>query len=194
MQRRLSPLHILPAPLYPESNWDEKLEEAIKRGDSLGGIIECGVTGLPAGLGEPFFDSMESMISHIIFAIPGIRGVEFGDGFKASSMWGSEHNDPIIDINGKTARNAAGGINGGITNGNPLLFRVAVKPTSSISLPQESINLATKTTQKLIIGGRHDTCFALRVPVLLEASAAIVVANMLLANNRPSNNIGYQCS
>jgi chorismate synthase len=105
-------------------------------------------------------------------------------------MWGSQHNDPIVDTKGKTARNAAGGINGGITNGNPVVFRVAVKPTSSISLPQKTINLTTGAIQELVIEGRHDTCFALRVPVVLEAAAAIVVADLLLADNRSRNSIG----
>ena len=143
-----------------------------------------------AGLGEPFFDSLESLLSHVAFAIPGIRGIEFGDGFEAAAMWGSQHNDPIVDTKGKTARNAAGGINGGITNGNPVVFRVAVKPTSSISLPQKTINLTTGAIQELVIEGRHDTCFALRVPVVLEAAAAIVVADLLLADNRSRNSIG----
>ncbi len=162
-----------------EANWDAKLDEAIERGDSLGGIVECRVDGLTAGIGEPFFDSLESVISHIVFAIPGIRGIEFGDGFKAAQMWGSQHNDPIIDINGKTAGNNSGGINGGITNGNPVIFRVAVKPTSSISAPQRTINLRSGNLEQLIIEGRHDTCFALRVPVVLEAVTAIAVANLI---------------
>lgn len=173
------------------TQWEAKLEQALERGDSLGGIVECTISNIPAGMGEPFFDSFESLVSHIIFAIPGIRGIEFGDGFKAAGMWGSQHNDPIIDINGKTARNAAGGINGGITNGNPVVFRVAVKPTSSISLPQETMNMSTGAIQELVVHGRHDTCFALRVPVVVESASAIVAANLLLAGNGTGNGIGH---
>lgn len=159
--------------------WEQKLDEALEKGDSLGGVIECTVTNLPAGLGEPFFDSLESIISHLVFAIPGIRGVEFGDGFKAAQMWGSQHNDPITEKQGKTSKNGSGGINGGISNGNPLMFRVAVKPTSSISLPQQTINMKTGAIENLIVEGRHDTCFALRVPVVLEATTAIALANLI---------------
>lgn len=167
-----------------ESSWESKLEEALSKGDSLGGIIECTIENIPAGLGNPFFDSVESLLSHIIFAIPGIRGVEFGDGFAASSMWGSEHNDPIVDSSGKTARNASGGINGGISNGNPVKFRVAVKPTSSISIPQNSYNFKSGKVEPLLVEGRHDTSFALRVPVILEAVSAIVFANLTLEQGR----------
>lgn len=162
-----------------QNPWEKKLDEALEKGDSLGGVVECNVKNLPAGLGEPFFDSLESVISHIVFAIPGVRGVEFGDGFKAAQMWGSQHNDPITDKLGNTSRNGSGGINGGISNGNPLLFRIAVKPTSSISLPQQTVNLKTGAIEQLIIEGRHDTCFALRVPVVLEAATAIALVNFL---------------
>ncbi|MFA6769769.1 MAG: chorismate synthase [Bacteroidales bacterium] len=162
-----------------ENPWDKKLEKALEKGDSLGGIIECTVNKLPIGIGEPFFDSLESVISHIVFAIPGIRGIEFGDGFKAAQMWGSQHNDPIVSKAGNTSKNGSGGINGGISNGNPLLFRIAVKPTSSITLPQNTVNIKTGTLEQLIIEGRHDTCFALRVPVVLEAATAIALVNLI---------------
>lgn len=162
-----------------QNPWEQKLDEALEKGDSLGGIIECTVNNLPVGLGEPFFDSLESLISHIVFAIPGIRGIEFGEGFKAAQMWGSQHNDPFISKQGETSKNSAGGINGGISNGNPVVFRVAVKPTSSISLPQQTINMKTGTVEQLVIEGRHDTCFALRVPVVLEAATAIAIANLI---------------
>lgn len=162
-----------------ENPWDKKLDIALERGDSLGGIVECTVNNLPVGIGEPFFDSLESIIAHIVFAIPGVRGIEFGDGFKATKMWGSQHNDPITNKEGETSRNGAGGINGGISNGNPLLFRIAVKPTSSISLPQQTINIKTGATEQLKIEGRHDTCFALRVPVVLEAATAIAILNLI---------------
>jgi len=156
------------------------LDQAIKEQDSVGGIIECTATGIPAGLGEPFFDSVESVISHGIFSIPGIKGIEFGAGFEAARMMGSQHNDPIIDENGTTATNNAGGINGGITSGNPLVFRVAVKPTSSISLPQETYNFETGKADELIVKGRHDACIALRVPVIVEAITAITLCDFLL--------------
>jgi len=161
-----------------ENPWDEKLRNAMEEGDSLGGIIECRIKNVPAGIGEPFFNSVESTIAHIVFAIPGIRGIEFGDGFKAAEMKGSEHNDPIISPNGTTSKNGAGGINGGITNGNEIIFRVAVKPTSSISKEQESYNFTTNQIEKFQVIGRHDACFALRTPVVIEAAAAIALADL----------------
>ena len=161
-----------------ENPWDNKLELAMAQGDSLGGVIECVAKKLPAGLGEPFFDSMESLISHMIFSIPGVRGIEFGDGFKAAKMFGSEHNDPIINESGETLKNGSGGINGGISNGNDLIFRIALKPTSSISKAQSTFNFNTQKIEELKIEGRHDSCFALRVPVIVEASTAIVLADL----------------
>lgn len=164
--------------LYEERHrCDELLDEVISRGDSIGGIIECSCTDMPVGMGSPFFDSLESQIAHLAFSIPGVRGVEFGDGFAAARMKGSEHNDPIVDASGKTAKNGAGGINGGISNGNPLLFRVAVKPTSSISREQRSYNFASNQMENFKIKGRHDSCIALRVPVIVEAITAIALAN-----------------
>ncbi|MCK9305704.1 MAG: chorismate synthase, partial [Bacteroidales bacterium] len=157
---------------------EDELQAAMAEGDSLGGLIECVATNMPAGLGEPFFNSVESLISHIIFAIPGVRGIEFGDGFAAAAMKGSEHNDPFIDKHGKTSKNGAGGINGGISNGNDIVFRVAVKPTSSISKSQLSYNSSSGKMEEHIIPGRHDTCFALRVPPVVEAAAAIVLADL----------------
>ena len=169
----------------PAETWREILDQATADLDSLGGIVECRTDGLPAGLGEPFFDSVESLISHAIFAIPGVRGIEFGDGFQAARMRGSEHNDPfdrIVDAgfqkNAIPSKNGAGGVNGGITNGNPLVFRVAFKPTSSIARPQETFNFATGKMTTLQIPGRHDTCFALRTPVVVEAMTAIVLADL----------------
>ncbi len=156
------------------------VETALKKKDSVGGIVECRITNLPAGLGEPFFGSVESLMSHILFSIPAIKGVEFGSGFGAASMTGSEHNDPIIDREGTTLTNHAGGINGGISNGNEVLFRVAVKPTSSISRSQSTINLGTGKMTDLEIEGRHDVCIALRVPVVVEAAAAVVLADLSL--------------
>ena len=160
--------------------WRPELDAAIAEGDSLGGIVECTVTGLPVGLGEPFFDSVESMVSHAVFSIPGVRGIEFGDGFRASAMKGSEHNDPIVSPDGKCSRNGAGGINGGITNGNPLVFRVAFKPTSSIGRQQRTYDFTGGKETGLEIPGRHDVCFALRTPPVVEAMTSIVLADMKL--------------
>lgn len=161
---------------------DKALDLAYKKGDSIGGIIECRVRGLEIGLGEPFFDSIESMISHAVFSIPAVKGIEFGSGFLASKMTGSVHNDPIIDKSGKTLSNHAGGINGGITNGNELVFRIAVKPTSSTPSMQSSWNKENDKITEFRIDGRHDLCIALRVPVVLEAVTAIVLADFLLKN------------
>ena len=186
--------------LTDASAWPEALRGAQAEGDSLGGVVECTVSGLPIGLGEPFWNSVESQVAHAVFAIPGVRGIEFGDGFAAADMKGSEHNDLFPEhacchegheheeghecqCHGEHGNeegehhccgrhkqpqppvtNHAGGVNGGITNGNPLVFRVAFKPTSSIA--------------KAGIGGRHDVCFALRTPVIVEAMAAIVLADL----------------
>ena len=153
---------------------------AVKAKDSIGGIVACEARGVPAGLGEPFFDSAESLLSHVILAIPAVRGIEFGAGFEAAGMKGSRHNDPIAGRDGRTATNNAGGINGGITNGNPVLFRVAVKPTASIARPQKTVNLKTGKAAEIVVGGRHDTCIALRVPVVVEAAASVVLADLML--------------
>jgi chorismate synthase len=153
---------------------------AVEKQDSLGGIVECTVRNMPVGLGEPFFDSVESVLGHIIFSIPAIKGVEFGSGFAAARMWGSEHNDRLISVDGKTATNFAGGINGGISNGNDLLFRVAIKPTSSMHQKQKTLNVKTGEMIDLEIEGRHDTCIALRVPVVVEAATAVVLADFMM--------------
>ena len=227
-----------------QTQWDAALDQAQKEGDSLGGIVECVVSGVPAGLGEPFWDSVESRLSHALFAIPGVRGVEFGDGFAAARMKGSEHNDVYAPAGAKKcdshqheccheeekdgccchgeeheegccchggeehdpeggcchggeghheggccghhrnrlvtpATNHAGGVNGGITNGNPMVFRVAFKPTSSIAKAQETYDFAKGEMTSLQVPGRHDTCFALRTPVIVEAMAAIVLADLV---------------
>ena len=161
-------------------NIEKVIDLALKKAESIGGIVSCRAQNIPVGLGEPFFDSVESVISHLVFSIPAIKGIEFGAGFKAAKMLGSEHNDDIIDESGKTKTNNAGGINGGITNGNEIFFRVAVKPTSSISLEQQTVNLQTGKSEKLEIKGRHDACIALRVPVVLEAVTAIALADLML--------------
>ncbi|HAG14938.1 MAG TPA: chorismate synthase [Bacteroidales bacterium] len=162
------------------SNIQEMVEKALAEGDSVGGLIECRISGLPVGIGEPFFDSIESMISHLIFSIPATKGIEFGAGFAASKMKGSEHNDSFVDGNGKTQSNHAGGINGGISNGNDLVFRVAVKPTSSIQKTQHSFNLSKNKMEDFEIVGRHDACIALRIPVIIEAAAAMALADLFL--------------
>ena len=159
---------------------ESALDRAIENEDSIGGIIECKISSVPVGLGEPFFDSIEAVISHMVFSIPAIKGIEFGSGFKAAKMTGSQHNDNIVSTDGTTETNHAGGINGGISNGNQIYFRVAVKPTSSTHRTQRSINISTGKMEDLTVEGRHDTCIALRVPVVLEAAAAIVMADFML--------------
>lgn len=154
--------------------------EALREKDSIGGIVECRATGVPAGLGEPFFDSAESLLSHLAFAVPGVKGIEFGSGFGGSRMKGSRHNDLLLDRGGKTRSNRAGGVNGGITNGNELVFRVAVKPPSSIPGEQATVNLRTGKPATISISGRHDACFALRLPVIIESAAAVVLADLML--------------
>lgn len=158
------------------------VQEAMAEQDSVGGLIECTARGVAAGLGEPFFDPAESLLAHLLFAIPAVRGVEFGAGFAAAAMRGSRHNDPIVDRSGTTATNHAGGINGGITNGNELVVRVAVKPASSIARPQQTVDLDTGEMAILEIEGRHDACIALRMPVIVESAVALVLADLLLIN------------
>jgi chorismate synthase len=159
---------------------EKALDEAIAKNDSIGGIIECVVKDPPVALGEPFFYSFESVLSHLVFSIPAIKGIEFGSGFGAASMKGSEHNDPFIDGKGKTATNNSGGLNGGITNGNEIRFRVAVKPTSSIGVEQNTFNFTTGKVDTLKVTGRHDSCIALRMPVIVEAVTAIAMADLIM--------------
>lgn len=168
---------------------DESVEEAMsariraakKSEDSVGGIIECAALGVPAGMGEPFFDSVESEISHMMFAIPAVKGVEFGDGFACAQLMGSQMNDsPAPGGNGVVFRsNHSGGINGGITNGMPLLFRVAVRPTASISQPQETINIKTMESETLRLHGRHDACIVPRAVEVVKMATAIVLFDLL---------------
>ncbi len=157
---------------------EKAIEEALQEGDSLGGLVECRAGNIPLGWGEPFFDSVESVISHLAFAVPAIKGIEFGSGFQAAAMKGSQHNDPILDETGRTASNNAGGITGGLTNGNELVFRVAVKPTSSISIAQKTFSVETGKVETLEVKGRHDACIALRVPVVIEAITAVALADL----------------
>ncbi len=161
------------------SQWQEVLDRAIAEGDSVGAVIECEVPDIDPGYGEPFWDSVESQIAHAVFSIPGVRGIEFGDGFSAARMRGSEHNDPIGE-DGRPMKNGAGGANGGVTNGAPIRFRVAFKPTSSISKAQQTFNFEKGEMDTLEIPGRHDTCFALRAPVVVEAMTSIVLADLVL--------------
>lgn len=167
--------------VHNSENIEAEITEAIKRNDSVGGIVECTAKGLPVGVGEPFFNSVESVISHAVFSIPAIKGIEFGGGFKAAAMYGSEHNDRFLDSNGNTATNHSGGILGGITTGNDIVFRVAVKPTSSIELPQNTYNKKTERLEAFTVPGRHDVCIALRVPVVMEAVTAIALVDLWLA-------------
>jgi chorismate synthase len=167
-----------------ETDLEKGLQNAINAKDSVGGIVECVVKGLPIGLGEHFFNSVESLISHAVFAIPAIRGIEFGTGFAAASMFGVDHNDAIVDATGKTKTNHAGGVVGGYTNGNDLVFRIAVKPTSSTPKEQTTLNWETNEQEIFSVKGRHDLCIALRVPVVLEAVTAIVLADLMLIDQK----------
>lgn len=163
-----------------ESDLEKGLQKAIDEKDSVGGIVECIAKGLPVGLGEHFFDSVESIISHAVFAIPAVRAIEFGTGFAAARMFGVDHNDSIEDETGKTRTNHAGGVVGGITNGNDLVFRIAIKPTSSTPKEQQTWNWDTHEIETFSVKGRHDLCIALRVPVVLEAVTAMVLADLML--------------
>ena len=167
-----------------ETDLEKGLQKAIDAKDSIGGIIECKANGLPVGLGEPFFDSAESLIAHIVFSIPAVRAIEFGTGSSAARMFGSEHNDTIVDESGKTKTNHSGGIVGGISNGNQLVFRIAIKPTSSTPKEQQSLNWENNTVENFSVKGRHDLCIALRVPVILEAVTAIVLSDLMLLDQR----------
>ena len=166
-----------------EAGGDTDIEAAIKTAvednDSIGGIVACTVKGLPIGVGEPFFNSLESVISHAIFSIPAIKGIEFGTGFAAVKMKGSEHNDAMVSGQGATRTNNAGGINGGISNGNELFFRVAVKPASSTPKEQNTWNNASNSVEAFTVSGRHDLCIAIRVPVVVEAVTAIVLCDLI---------------
>jgi len=161
----------------------QRIEQARKEGDSIGGIIECVVTGLPVGLGDPMFHGMENRIAQVVFAIPAVKGLEFGAGFAAARMRGSEHNDPFRIRDGKivTETNHAGGILGGITDGMPICFRAAVKPTPSIAKSQQSVDLEAMKETSLEIRGRHDPCIVPRAVPCMEAAAALAVYDAFLA-------------
>ena len=163
------------------TKFDEVVAAAQRDGDSVGGVIECTVTGAGRDLGEPFFDSVESIAAHLLFSVPAVKGVEFGSGFAGVTLRGSERNDRIVDAEGRTATNHEGGINGGITNGNPIVVRVAIKPTPSIAQPQDTFNFISQSVEPLTIGGRHDACIVLRASVVIEAVMAIALAELKLS-------------
>ena len=166
-----------------KAEFESVISQARLTGDSVGGVVECRVSGVERGLGEPFFDSVESVISHLIFSIPGVKGIEFGDGFEGAKSRGSERNDVIINGEGKTKPNNAGGINGGIANGNDIVLRVAIKPTPSIAKAQHTFNFGSNSIEELRIGGRHDSCIARRAMVIVEAMTAFALADLRLQQN-----------
>ncbi|MEP6675251.1 MAG: chorismate synthase [Ferruginibacter sp.] len=172
-----------------EKDLEKGLQKAIDAKDSIGGIIECRASGLPIALGEPFFDSVESLLSHAVFSIPAVKGVEFGAGFAAAKMFGTEHNDTILNNEGITSTNNAGGIVGGLTNNNDLVFRIVVKPTSSTGKDQTTLNWETNQPDILSVKGRHDLCIALRVPPVLEAVTAFVLVDLMMLENKISRKI-----
>ncbi len=165
---------------YDKQKFPSIIEQAQKALDSVGGIVECRINGIKAGIGEPFFDSVESQMAHLLFSVPAVKGVEFGAGFKASEMFGSEHNDTICDAEGHTSTNNAGGVVGGISNGNEIVVRAAIKPTPSISAEQQTYNFESGLVEPLVIKGRHDVCITLRAAVVVEAAAAIALADLSL--------------
>lgn len=185
-KKMLAPLSIVATitEIGGEKDPEEGIRKAIAEKDSVGGIVECRVSGLPVGLGEPFFDSVESLIAHAAFSIPAVKGIEFGTGFQSARMFGLQHNDAIEDIGGRTRTNHAGGIVGGITNGNELVFRIAVKPTSSTPREQYTLNRESGEMETFSVKGRHDLCIALRVPPVLEAVTAMVMADLMISEHR----------
>jgi chorismate synthase len=170
----------------PDPEAARRMEEAIRsarrEGDSLGGVVEVRTDGIPVGLGEPFFDSIESAIAHAAFAVPAVKGVEFGAGFRAARMRGSDHNDPFVWDDGKvrTSTNHAGGVLGGLATGMPVVFRAVIKPTSSIARPQQTVDLASRTPHTLGVTGRHDPCIVPRAVVVLESVAAMAITDLAL--------------
>ena len=165
------------------TKFQDILKNAVDNEDSVGGIVKIKAIGVPQGLGEPYFDSLESTISHLLFSIGGIKGVEFGIGFDGANLKGSEYNDLIVSSDGTTKTNNNGGINGGISNGNPIEVKVFVKPTPSIGRPQETYKFQVGKVSELKIEGRHDAAIILRSCVVLEACVAIALADAMLINN-----------
>ena len=164
-----------------EQNMLTAIEAAARDGDSVGGVLETAVTGLPEGVGEPFFDTLESVLAHALFAVPAVKGVEFGSGFALADMRGSAANDPFAIKDGRvtTVTNNNGGINGGITNGMPVIFRCAVKPTPSVSLVQQTVNIMDGTDVELAVRGRHDPCIVHRARVVVDSVVAVALCDML---------------
>lgn len=164
----------------------ERIEAARMACDSVGGVIECAVTGLPVGLGDPMFDGMENRIAQAAFAIPAVKGIEFGAGFESARLMGSQNNDPFVAKSGavSTATNNSGGILGGITNGMPLIFRVAIKPTPSIAREQDTVDLRENSPAKISVKGRHDPCILSRAVPCIEAVAAIAIYDALLEHKK----------
>ena len=193
--RPFDPVHpetdavLTPFPTLEEARGTEmrqRIAEAKAAQDSVGGIVECAVTGLPAGVGAPMFGGMEGKLAQMLYGIPAVKGVEFGAGFRVAEMVGSESNDPFRVENGKivTATNNCGGILGGITDGMPLIFRAAFKPTPSIAKPQQSVSLSEMENRILEVKGRHDPCIVPRAVPVVEAAAAIALMDILLADDR----------
>ncbi|MFR9648931.1 MAG: chorismate synthase [Rikenellaceae bacterium] len=165
--------------------FSEVIDRALAAHDSVGGVIESRIEGVEAGIGEPFFNSVESKIAHLLFSVPAVKGVEFGAGFKVTSSFGTQNNDTILDEQGHTLTNNDGGVNGGIANGNPIVVRAAIKPTPSISAEQMSYNFETGSIEPLKVVGRHDACIALRATVVVEAAVAIALADLTLSRVKP---------
>ena len=156
--------------------------EARAAGDSLGGVVECAAVGFPAGLGAPFFEGVEAVMAAQLFSIPAVKGVEFGAGFAAAALRGSEYNDPYVMSDGRvaTARNSAGGLLGGITSGMPIIVRAAFRPTPSISLEQQTVSLSQKAPTSLAVRGRHDPCVAVRAVPVVEGAVALALLELWL--------------
>lgn len=183
-----SDIDFLSEAIFPALDTDaaEKMQSEIRAArdmlDSVGGVLETVITGVPGGVGEPWFDTVEGVISHAVFSVPGVKGVEFGDGFAIAEKYGSEANDPYATYNGAivTTKNSSGGIAGGITNGMPIIFRTAMKPTPSIAKEQKTVNIATKEEVTLSVGGRHDPAIIHRARAVIDAVAAISIADLLV--------------
>ncbi len=174
----------------PDTTSDSRASEMLKKlaseGDSTGGIIGTHIMNVPPGIGEPLFDSVESVLSHLTFSIPGVKGIEFGSGFAMSSMKGSESNDPFEWKDGRfvSAKNHNGGILGGIAYGNPIYFRTAMKPTSSIRIEQDTINVRTHEHEKIVVKGRHDPCIAIRAVPVVNSAAALGILDLFLRSGK----------
>jgi len=165
-----------------------KVAEAKAENDSIGGIIECKIDGFPAGPGEPFFDSVESVLSHMIFSIPSVKGIEFGKGFESASMKGSAYNDRIVNDSGETDTNNCGGITGGLANGNQIVLKIAMRPPSSILKTQKAFNIITGSEEEISVKGRHDICPVLRSSVIVEAAVATALCDLYLLNRLQEQN------